>query len=102
MRDGDYRNLLANYESQRRELLQALEQLLHAQGQVTHLSVQQAAVNAEKADVARYAMELERAWQEKNEHIAALERQVNATLLPMSVQSALSRVIQRWPRRGRK
>jgi SAM-dependent methyltransferase len=102
LRDGDYRNLLANYESQRRELLQALEQLLHAQGQVTHLSVQQAAVQAEKADVAHYAMELERAWQEKNEHIAALERQVNATLLPMSVQSALSRVIQRWPRRGRK
>jgi SAM-dependent methyltransferase len=101
LRDADYRSLLANYESQRRELVQTYEQLLHAQGQVTHMSVQQAAVRAEKEDVARYAVELERAWHEKNAHIAALERQVQATMLPLAMQSALARVIGRLPRRGR-
>jgi 2-polyprenyl-3-methyl-5-hydroxy-6-metoxy-1,4-benzoquinol methylase len=101
LRDADYRNLLANYESQRRELLQAYEQLLHAQEQITHLSLQEATAHAEKADVSRYAEELERSWHEKNAHIAVLERQVHTPSLSMSVQSALSRVIRRLSRRGR-
>ena len=110
LRDADYRSLLTNYDSQRRELINAHEQLLHAQGQVTHLSVQQAALSAEQATLsaeqattklewakaARYTMDLERSWHEKNAHIAALEHRLNAT-----PPTLITRVLRRLPLQGR-
>jgi chromosome segregation ATPase len=100
LRDADYRNLLANYERQRRDLSDAYRQLYEAQKQIADQSVQFMDMHTEMVEMSHYAEGLERTWEEKNAHIRQLEHNL-ASQSSRSLRGLVGRLARRVQSLGR-